>query len=224
MIDWLAKIASKKAFIWDFDGCFADTERLHFLAYRKAFQEFGHTVDESLYYESFSHLGLGAKKEIERFQLTCTVEQILERKHRYYWDEISGGRAKVFFEMGDVVTLLKQRGLVGIASNSPKHELIEILNHSSQIAPLDLVLGWTEGLRKKPAPDLFLKALELLKIDASDAVVFEDSDRGLAAAHAAGCEAIWIKTSYNEHFSTSWPMIARIPHDELLRALRSLKQ
>lgn len=219
MNQWIAKLASKKVFIWDFDGCFADTERLHFLAYAKSFAEFGHCVDETTYYENFSHFGLGAKKEIETFKLTCSVDEIAFRKARHYWSLIANGGAKVFPEMEEIIKLMKQRGQIAIASNSPKEELVEILEHNLAVPTLDLILGLTPGLLKKPAPDLFLKTLEILGADANDAVIFEDSDRGLAAAHASGCEAIWIQTPYNALFETSWPHIARITHAELLRAL-----
>jgi putative hydrolase of the HAD superfamily len=40
--------------------------------------------------------------------------------------------------------------------------------------------------RTKPNPDIFLKALEELKITADEAIVFEDSPNGVKAAHTAG--------------------------------------
>ena len=46
--------------------------------------------------------------------------------------------------------------------------------------------------RAKPRPDLYLEALELIGVDAADAVAFEDSPNGIRAAKAAGifCVAV----------------------------------
>jgi beta-phosphoglucomutase-like phosphatase (HAD superfamily) len=40
--------------------------------------------------------------------------------------------------------------------------------------------------RTKPNPDIYLKVLDELKIDAAEAIVFEDSPNGVKAAHTAG--------------------------------------
>jgi beta-phosphoglucomutase-like phosphatase (HAD superfamily) len=40
--------------------------------------------------------------------------------------------------------------------------------------------------RTKPNPDLFLLALERLKVRAKEAIVFEDSPNGVKAARSAG--------------------------------------
>src|SRR6218665_3009666 len=43
-----------------------------------------------------------------------------------------------------------------------------------------------------PPPDPFLRAAELLKVDPSDCLVFEDAPVGLAAARAAGCGTVGV--------------------------------
>jgi len=42
----------------------------------------------------------------------------------------------------------------------------------------------------KPAPESYLMAVEELGCDASDAVVLEDSEAGVASGLAAGCQVI----------------------------------
>ena len=50
--------------------------------------------------------------------------------------------------------------------------------------------------RKKPAPDIYLLALEHLGLPASDAVVIEDSGNGLDAARAAGITCLVTVNDY----------------------------
>jgi HAD superfamily hydrolase (TIGR01509 family) len=47
--------------------------------------------------------------------------------------------------------------------------------------------------RGKPAPDLFVLALDRLGVDPERALVYEDSDEGLAAAAAAGIAAVDVR-------------------------------
>jgi HAD superfamily hydrolase (TIGR01509 family) len=50
-----------------------------------------------------------------------------------------------------------------------------------------------EVTRGKPAPDIFLKALELLDKAPSQSVGFEDSPAGLQSLHAAGIRSVFVK-------------------------------
>jgi beta-phosphoglucomutase-like phosphatase (HAD superfamily) len=51
------------------------------------------------------------------------------------------------------------------------------------------------SMRGKPFPDLFLKAMDVLKIDSKDIIIFEDSVSGIKAAEAAAAGRIVIVDS-----------------------------
>ena len=51
---------------------------------------------------------------------------------------------------------------------------------------LDAVVTGSDVERKKPAPDIFLKAAGLLKVAPADCLVLEDSANGVKAGRAAG--------------------------------------
>jgi beta-phosphoglucomutase-like phosphatase (HAD superfamily) len=130
-----------------------------------------------------------------------------------------------FSETLDLVNKMRDRGAkVAIASNSPQDEIQIILERSGFPLPkIDVIVGKSAGLRKKPAPDIFLRALEMLGLDAGRAIVLEDSNRGLSAAAAAGCGSIWIRTQYNQGLSTAEPHLASMTHKELLGVFQNLK-
>ena len=52
----------------------------------------------------------------------------------------------------------------------------------------------SQGDRPKPAPDVYLRAAELLEIPPRNCVVFEDSPVGVAAAGAAGMRVVGVLT------------------------------
>jgi len=214
--------ASADCFLWDFDGCFADTERIHFLAYRDAFVHFGHTIKEAEYYPSFTHLGDGTRREIEAHNLNVSEEDIQRLKAASYAQLIRQGPVSCFPETLEIVRAMKARGAkVAIASNSAEDEIRAVLTTANfPIAEIDLIVGKTERMRKKPAPDIFLYALERLRCSAEKAVVLEDSNRGLMAATAAGCRAVWVRTRYNEGLETSEPHMGSFSHAQILDVCR----
>ena len=83
-----------------------------------------------------------------------------------------------------------------------------------------MIVGLEQGMRKKPFHDLYNKAISQLGIEPSEALVIEDSERGLIAAHEAGCESVWVKTSLNTRFETKTSYISRLTHAEILSALK----
>lgn len=220
-------ISKKSIFLWDFDGCFADTESLHFEAYSQAFAKIGHKLTESEYYPSFTHLGDGTASEIQKYGLDTTIEEINNLKKDYYWQIINTQKVTLFPEIEDIVTLLVGlhggNGRIAIASNSPAKEIEVILKRAGYRGPMHAIIGRSENLRKKPAPDIFLHALKMLNAKSEDALVFEDSQRGLAAASAANCEAVWLRTIYNSELSTTVSFAAQCSHLELLSQLKGLK-
>jgi HAD superfamily hydrolase (TIGR01509 family) len=214
-------LRKKKFFIWDFDGCLCDSERSHFLAYAKAFSNFGHQVDEASYYASFTHLGNGTEREIRQYQLPCAPAQIASLKNIAYREIIGRNEIPLFPEIPKIVSVLRGSGAkVAIASNSPTEELFAILDNNELRSSFDLIVGRTPDLRKKPFPDLFLHALSTLGARPEDALVFEDADKGLEAAQRAGCDCVWVKTRFNEGLSSLFPRIAEISHNDLLDAVQ----
>ena len=51
---------------------------------------------------------------------------------------------------------------------------------------IDGLLSSDDVVNSKPAPDCFLKAMEMAGVTPSQTVIFEDSEIGLAAAEASG--------------------------------------
>jgi beta-phosphoglucomutase len=222
MKDLKQKILNKKAILWDFDGCLCDSERIHFLAYEKAFLQYNHILNEYEYYETFTHTGGGVAKEVEKYNIKCDPDTIRKEKAKYYWNFISNKQAVFFKEIPSILEIMKNNKIINaIASNSPATEINLILSQYKQgNLPIDMIVGLEQGMRKKPFPDLYLKALKQLNLNSNDVLVVEDSDRGLLAAKEAGCEAIWVKTTLNDRFETDTPYITKLTHSQLLETLK----
>jgi HAD superfamily hydrolase (TIGR01509 family) len=215
------RLASKQYFVWDFDGCLCDSEHAHFRAYNAAFQCFGHTIQELDYYASFTHLGNGTEREIAQYGVSCTSQEIAALKNTFYRELIEKKEIPLFPEVSEIIKSMRQAGVkVAIASNSPVEEIKGILAGTDIADSFDLIVGRTPELRKKPFPDIFLKALSLLGADPASVAIFEDADKGLEAAAAAGCDVIWMRTRYNSGLRSGFPNIAELTHHQLLEEVR----
>ena len=60
------------------------------------------------------------------------------------------------------------------------------------------IITGSDVQRKKPAPDIFLKAAEKAAFDPSDSVVLEDAVSGVMAAKSAGMTCIAVTTTFSE--------------------------
>jgi beta-phosphoglucomutase-like phosphatase (HAD superfamily) len=70
-------------------------------------------------------------------------------------------------------------------------------------ARFDVVLAGDVVANKKPAPDIYLVALERLGVGVGDALVIEDSRNGLLAAVAAGLRCVMTVNGYTEEEDNS---------------------
>jgi HAD superfamily hydrolase (TIGR01509 family) len=95
---------------------------------------------------------------------------------------------------------------VGVASTSAEASVHAILDYAvgpERAARFDVFLAGDCVPRKKPAPDIYLLALDKLGADPAEVLVVEDSRNGLEAAHAAGLRCLVTVNGYtqNEDFS-----------------------
>lgn len=100
-----------------------------------------------------------------------------------------------------IIGALKEAGgmKTAIVSSGEKPKLDMAVGHFGLDGAFDLVVGLEEGERVKPAPDLYLRALSGLGVDAKYSVALEDTARGIEAAKAAGIGTVYgIKTEWND--------------------------
>ena len=95
---------------------------------------------------------------------------------------------------------------LGVASTSAEPSVRAILEQAAgaeRAAGFDLVLAGDVVEHKKPAPDIYLLALERLGVPAAATLVIEDSRNGLLAATAAGLRCVMTVNGYTEEEDNS---------------------
>jgi HAD superfamily hydrolase (TIGR01509 family) len=152
-------------------------------------QDFGGTYPEDLFYE-WGGVPTGdiVRRLNEKFGSNLDVEEVVERKEHYYRDSIPQVEP-----MHEVIAFAREyHGKIPLAVASGGHrDLVERTLRELAVAELfDAVVTAEDYVRGKPAPDPFLKAAELLRVEPAHCLVFEDTVTGAEAARAAGMACV----------------------------------
>lgn len=186
-----------KLLISDFDGTLVDTFEANFLAYRKAFSEVGLSLSREQYRNCFGY-------RFDKFMDACGVDaedlrsKIRNLKGKFYpdyFDKFKVNKTLLLY----IQTFHKSGGLIAIASTARRHNLLNALSNIGADNIFDLILSGESVSKGKPSPEIYQKVLEHFKKDSSEALVFEDSSVGFAAAEAAGINYIAITPTYFDY-------------------------
>jgi beta-phosphoglucomutase family hydrolase len=181
--------------IFDCDGTLVDTMPLHFVAWQQAMQEVGISISEEQFY-SFS--GMPTVTIIETLarqqHVTCDAQAAAEEKERLFLDNLES--LQPIHTVVEIVHREKGHRKMAVASGGWKSVINRSLATVGLNGLFDAVVGADEVARGKPAPDIFLKAAELLRLPPAECLVYEDGDLGIQAARAAGMEVIDVRPWY----------------------------
>jgi beta-phosphoglucomutase-like phosphatase (HAD superfamily) len=191
--------AKYEGYIFDCDGTIADTMPLHFVAWTETLdRKLGRKSDfsEKMFY-AFG--GMPPREVVERlnrdFNYGLPAEQTAHEKEMRFMELMPGiGPVK---EVIAVLDDLPRDAKIAVASGG----LTEIVKDTLKLLGMGVgpkekikyVVGADQVHRGKPAPDVFLRAAELLNVDPRRCVVFEDAVPGFVAATAAGMDHIDIR-------------------------------
>ncbi len=82
---------------------------------------------------------------------------------------------------------------MAVASNGRRANVEASLGATGLLPLFDVLVAAEDVAAGKPAPDVFLESARRLGVEPAGCVVLEDSDEGLAAAHAAGMRSIDVR-------------------------------
>jgi dihydroxyacetone kinase phosphoprotein-dependent L subunit len=199
-----------RALILDCDGVLADTERYgHLVAFNQTFAEFGLPAHWSLD-DYRDKVRIGGGKERMASLLTpgfvaaaglpadpaaqrAAVAAWHKRKTEIYTQLVASGAVPPRSGVARIVGEALAAGWrVAVASTSAQPSVVATLERAVGAAQASAVKVFAGDIvpRKKPAPDIYLAALDWLGLPAGQVVVIEDSRNGLLAAYGAGLATV----------------------------------
>ncbi|WP_319557635.1 hexitol phosphatase HxpB [Thiomicrorhabdus sp.] len=190
-----------EAVIFDMDGLIVDSEP-HWKQAEK---------------NVFSSLGCSVTDENQRETACLTTKAVTDYWYELSpWKSISKREAEMavieevdsllqqnciakpgFFE---ALILCRESGIkIGLASNAPIRLCRTVISSLGCRDAFSCVLSSEQVKAGKPQPDIYLQALQTLKVKASAALALEDSPTGAMAARSAGMQVIGVPSELHYH-------------------------
>jgi HAD superfamily hydrolase (TIGR01509 family) len=182
---------SFKAYLFDCDGTIADSMPLHYIAWKKALEEWNCEFEEELFYawggmpiaEIISALN-------ERHGLRMPVELVSLRKESLYFELLP--QLKAIPEVLEHIEAQHGRIPFAVVSGSTRESVTASLVTLKLLDRFDALVCAGDYQRSKPDPEAFLVAAGKLGVAPEDCLVFEDTEMGIQAATAAGMASVKI--------------------------------
>jgi len=200
-----------RAMIFDFDGVIADSEPLHFRAFRDILHAEGLDLSERRYYEAYlgfadRDLFIHGYAENGRPLDAGDVDALVARKSRRYL-ELVERELVILPGVEPFVRSAAARWPLAICSGALRREIETILELAGLRACFGVIVSADDVDACKPDPAGYLLALERLNatdgfdppLRAAECLVVEDSLPGLAAADAAGMPSLAVASSHDPH-------------------------
>ncbi|MDD3296321.1 MAG: beta-phosphoglucomutase family hydrolase [Candidatus Omnitrophica bacterium] len=183
---------SFKGAIFDLDGVIVNTVPLHFKAWQKMFREYGKDINFEDYKNKVDGIPRidGARAILTQLS-PPELEKAASLKQDYFLELLNSQGVEVYQSTLDLIILLKEES-VKIAAISSSKNCLSILRQVKIIDLFEAIITGKDGIKGKPAPDIFLAAAERLGLRNEGCVVFEDAVLGVEAAKKASMKCVGI--------------------------------
>lgn len=187
-------------FLFDFDGVLANTEELHYLAYKKMCADRGFSLKWDLYtyiqYAMYSAQGIkeGIYKEFpDLFRYEPCWDILYREKKQAYVELLHQRGVELMPGVKELLQELAQANLKRCVVTHSVHEHVALIRSWHPV--LDSIPVWitrNDYTEPKPSPECYQKAIAQLADKRDRIIGFEDSPRGLKALLGTEAKAVLV--------------------------------
>jgi HAD superfamily hydrolase (TIGR01509 family) len=184
--------------IFDMDGVLVDSEEFICKAACMMFAELGLQVQPE---DFLPFVGTGENRYLggvaEKYHFVIEIKQAKKRTYDIYL-EIIKGRLKPLPGVFEFVDSCRKQGKkLAVASSADRRKILGNLQEIGlDMRLFEAVIVGEDVQQKKPAPDIFLLAIDRLGLKPQQCLVVEDAVSGVAAAKAAEAKCLALTTSF----------------------------
>ncbi|KHD44045.1 HAD family hydrolase [Streptococcus hongkongensis] len=184
-----------KAIIFDMDGVLFDTEPFYLNRRQQFFDEhaisINHLSASDFIGGNLQHIWkdlLSKHYQSEQAKAVSDAYDAYKKRHLVPYCDL------LFPNVKQTLAKLKEDAIsLVLASNSSRTDIEQALESCHLKEYFTFVLCAEDVSHPKPAPDIYLKAKQLLELEKQDIWVIEDSQKGILAAKNAGYKVFAIK-------------------------------
>ena len=187
-----------KAVLFDMDGVLVDSEEFIRKAAVEMFKEKGFLVEET---DFLPFTGMGENRFIggvaEKYSIPLDIEKDKARTYLIY-EQICAGKLSALPGVKQTIKLCRERELkTAVTTSADEFKMLVNLREIGLPVTSFNVTVFADMVRnKKPDPEIYLTAAELLGVRPPECLVIEDAPSGLQAAEAAGMKSLALSTSF----------------------------
>ncbi|MGD0755213.1 MAG: HAD-IA family hydrolase [Bacteroidales bacterium] len=188
-----------KGVLFDMDGVLVDSEHFICKAAIMMFRELGINVSPQ---DFQPFVGMGENRYIggvaERHGIKVDIEQVKARTYKIY-EEIVKGKLSPLPGAHEFISKCRNKELkLALATSADTIKMeVNLKEIGLSRDSFDTIITGLDVNKKKPFPDIYLKAAESLGLKAGDCLVVEDAVSGIEAAKAAGCKCLAVTSSFD---------------------------
>ena len=176
-----------KAILFDLDGTLIDSESY----YVKQTYEFVLKYNDKISIEDiYPIIGLTMEDTYTYVSVLCHKD-ITTEYDKHFMDNPFSFKEVIFPDVRDCLKKLKDnKFIIGICSMSPYGYVKQFVEECDLKDYVDYYIGGDKCKHNKPDPEIYLCALDVLKLNKNDVIVVEDAYSGIEAGKSAGLKVI----------------------------------
>lgn len=190
-----------RAVIFDMDGVMIDTEHIQSKAFEDVLAEYGITAEKNEH--GTVHISGATTPETweilkKKYNLDADTGELSRKKRAAVVKELKKGIAPMPELMRLLNDLREHHIIMAVATSAQRERANLVLGMLHINSYLRVVVTADDVTHGKPAPDIYLKAAELLHVPPEECIVLEDAEVGIQSAKAAHMSAIAVPNQYTK--------------------------
>jgi beta-phosphoglucomutase len=188
-----------KGVLFDMDGVLVDSEPYICKAAIMMFEELGIKASPEDFHP---FVGMGENRYLggvaENHGVKVDIDKIKARTYEIY-AEIVRGQLSALPGSHNFIAQCRHRGFRLALATSADTVKMQVNLREIGLSPetFDSIVTGLDVVNKKPFPDIYIKAAEMIGLKPQDCLVVEDAASGIKAGKAAGCKCLGVTSSFD---------------------------
>lgn len=190
-------MATIKAVLFDMDGVLIEAKDWHYEALNKALALFGYEITRTEHLSGYD--GLPTRTKLKKLTiekgLPEKLHDFINEMKQQYTVEIIHNQCRPRFNHEFALSKLKADGYrIVVCSNSIRMTIEMMMDYAKLSRYLDFIISNQDVKNTKPDPEIYLLAMEKMKLTPEECLICEDNENGIEAAIASGGHLLAVKT------------------------------
>lgn len=176
--------AQTAALLFDCDGTLVDTMGVHRVIWTEIFGRYGFAMTDEWWHEYCNVAVVPFVRAVVPDASEALCEQLNAESMEMYVDVLH--HVEPLEHVIEIAREAHGRLPLAVVTGGYRQIIIPTLDAAGITHLFDVVVTADDVIHSKPAPDVYARAAHLLEVDPAHCIAYEDSEIGMASAHAAG--------------------------------------